>query len=137
MAWDSTVTAEADSAWATVQHFTRMAPDLIRAVVGAQLEMVAAGVLARAGQLDSAKRVVNRVRSRINADQRFAGEPFGPELLELESSVRLVLGEREAASLLLSEYLRQYPDRRPQLSRSRRYQGLPVQEVTDGKARAQ
>jgi hypothetical protein len=114
-----------------------MTPDLIRGVVVAQLEMVAAGALARMGQLDSAKRVVNRVRARINTDPHLTGDAAGPELLELEASVRLLLGEREAAARLLGEYLQSHPDRRTQLSRSRRYLGLPAQAVTDGKEREQ
>ena len=134
MAWDSTETPTADSAWRIARNAAAAAPELIRDAVSAQLEVLVAGVLARTGARDSARRVLDGIASRVNANPTLAREPASSTLLELEAAARVRLGETETAITLLTSYLKRRPDRRTALARDRRFRDLPITGLVDAAA---
>jgi eukaryotic-like serine/threonine-protein kinase len=134
MAWDSTETPTADSAWRIAHNAAAAAPELIRDAVSAQLDVLVAGVLARMGARDSARRVLDDIASRVNANPSLAREPASSTLLELEAAARVRLGETETAITLLTSYLKRRPDRRTALARDRRFRDLPITGLVDAAA---
>jgi hypothetical protein len=120
MAWGETVAVDPDSAWGWVRRGTDVAEEAVRPAARLQLEIVAAGVLARAGLTDSARAVLAGAR-------RTAG-PGAPQnalaRLLLEASVRLLVGDTGQARSLVDSYLERRPDARAELARSRVLAGL-------------
>ena len=102
----------------------------------AQLEMLVAGVLARVGAVDSARRVLDNVAARISVDSSIAREPFGTTLLELEAGVRVQLAEPEKAIEVLTAYLKRVPSKRAALARDRRFRDLAVGGFVDATGQA-
>ena len=135
MAWDSTQTADIASAWSIARASTALAPEPIRSPVSAQLEMLVAGVVARSGLPDSARRVLATIADRVALDSTIARVPFDQTLRELEAAVRVQLGEPDAAIALLAAILRTRPDRRVALSRDRRFRDLPFTRLDDATPR--
>jgi len=131
MAWDPTERPTADSAWSVARSAAAAAPELIREPVSTQLEMLVAGVLARVGAVDSARRVLDNIAARIRVDSSLAREPFGSTLLELEAGVRVQLSEPQVAIKVLTAYLKRVPSRRAALARDRRFRDLPVGSLVD------
>ncbi|HEX5077108.1 MAG TPA: serine/threonine-protein kinase [Gemmatimonadaceae bacterium] len=131
MAWDLTERPTPDSAWRVARSAAAAAPELIRDPVTAQLEMLVAGVLARVGAVDSARRVLENVAARIRVNPSVAREPFGLTLLELQAGVHVQLAEPETATNLLSAYLKRVPSRRAALTRDRRFRDLAVASLVD------
>ena len=97
--------------------------------------MLVAGVVARSGMPDSARRVLAMIADRIALDSTIARVPFDQVLRELEAAVRVQLREPDAAIALLSTYLQTRPDRRVALSRDRRFRDLPFTRLDDAKPR--
>src|SRR5690606_18294267 len=85
------------------------------AVMRPRLEMLVAAVLTRAGLHDSAKAVIRRARSSAAGD---------PEILPLEASARIVLGQPDSAIACLARYVRAKPLHRAAVACSRRFAGL-------------
>ena len=131
MAWDSTDKPTAEAAWQIARNASAAAPELIQRAVSAQLEVLVAGVLARMGAADSARRVLDAVAALVSADASLAREPASSTLLELEAAVRVQLGEPEAAIRLLTGYVRRTPHRREALARDRRFRDLPISGFVD------
>ena len=136
MMWDSTERPTPDSAWIVARRAAAVAPELIRGPVTAQLEMLVAGVLARVGAVDSARRVLDDIAARISVDSSIAREPFGTTLLELEAGVRVQLAEPRKAAQVLTAYLKRVPSRRAALARDRRFRDLPVGGFVDATSQA-
>ena len=131
MAWDPAETPTASAAWQVARASTSVAPEAVRSAVAAQLGMLVAGVLARAGEADSARRVVAAIAERVRHDATMARAPFDLELMELEAGVRVLLHEPDLAVRLLGDYISRRPDRRAVLSRDRRFRDLPIRRLPD------
>ena len=136
MMWDSTERPTPDSAWIVAHRAAAVAPELIRDPVTAQLEMLVAGVLARVGARDSARRVLENITARISVDSSIAREPFGTTLLELEAGVRVQLAEPHKAIDALTAYLKRVPSKRAALVRDRRFRDLPIGGFVDATGQA-
>lgn len=81
------------------------------------LDVLVAAVMARAGQVDSARAMLQRVR---DAQRNY------PELLQLQAGVHALLREYEAAGALLREYGQLQPGGGALLAQSRRFSVLPA-----------
>ena len=95
---------DVDRAWELVEQYAEAAPfspEFFRS----RGEIIAAGVIARAGDPDSANAVMNRVRVDADVDP-------ARELLGLQAVFRLQWGEPEAAVDLLTTYLTASPEHR-------------------------
>jgi len=124
MAWSPASVANPDSAWRWVEQAASDAPEVSRASVRAELEILAAGVLARAGQGDSAQRVLDRVRAASSQAPLAADDNSRISRLQQEAGVRVLLRQSETALQLLAEYLTHRPESRNSLARSRRFRSL-------------
>ncbi len=125
MIWDPAETPHPDTALRIAREATRAAESVIRSAVGAQLDLLAAGVLARTGDPAAARRIVRRVRAALASDSAVGRGPHGTELLEIEASVWARLGELDSAAVRLRELFPRQPDRALRLSLSRRSRELP------------
>ncbi len=90
-------------AWALVAGMERTAPPSERAVLAPRWRMIVAGVLAKAGMADSARRTAAGARAAAASD---------PELDFYDAGVRTLLGERAEALRALSRYVRFNPGSR-------------------------
>jgi TolB-like protein len=125
MAWSDDGEPDADEAWRLARTATASAPEPIRAMVGAQLEVQLAGVLARLVPADSVERVLARARAGVADDPRNAvNRNAHLVLLQYEAAVRVLLGQDEIAARMLAEYFDGRPGDRIQLLRSRRFAAL-------------
>jgi serine/threonine-protein kinase len=95
-----------DEAWRVLEDYLAMVPSQFREFEGLKGNILVAGVLARAEQLDSARAVLSRSRSTPAVDPEM-------ELMGFEALVRLHhLGERDEALNLLRTYLTANPEHR-------------------------
>ena len=129
MMWAAGEARHADTALAIATRATAAAPRVIRQSVGAQLQTLAAGVLARAGATGQARRVLAEVAATLAADPQVGREPFRSELLEIRVAVRLRLGERDSAAALLRQLVRMHPEQAGRYARSRRFRGVPLDSL--------
>jgi TolB-like protein/tetratricopeptide (TPR) repeat protein len=116
--------ADIGRAWELVSQLEQLAPVEERTAFLPRWQIRVAGVLGRAGLIDSAKAVIRRAR---------AAAPLDPEMDFHEAEVRLLLGDRETTLRLLArdveanpqfrEYVRVYPGFRP-LWNDPRFQAL-------------
>lgn len=95
-------------------------PPEMKAVMRPQLTMLAAAVLARAGEGDSARDMLRQARAEA---------PKDPELLHLEAAVRVILGEEDVARELLRELFQSKPATQARISGSRMFR--PLRENAD------
>ena len=122
-------------AWALVDRLERLSPPEERSAYLPRWQIKVAGVLGRAGLLDSANAVIVRARAAAPAD---------PELDFYEAEARMLLGDREATLRLLArdvaanprfrDYTRVYPVFRP-LWTDPRFQALVQAPAKDSGAR--
>ncbi len=106
--------ADVARAWKLVAQLERLSPPEERATYVPRWQLRVAGVLGRAGLVDSADAVIRRAR---------AAAPHDAEMDFDEAEARMLLGDREAALRLLArdvaanpqyrEYIRVYPVFRP------------------------
>jgi eukaryotic-like serine/threonine-protein kinase len=124
--------ADIARAWDLVSQLEQLSPMEQRAVLLPRWQMRVAGVLGRAGLVDSAEAVIRRAR---------AAAPNDLEEMDFhEAEVRMLLGDREAALRLLArdleanpqfkDYVRVYPVFRP-LWNDPRFQAM-VREPANG-----
>src|SRR6202008_3560374 len=92
---------DAEKAWRLVSQLEHVTPPSERRVLWPRWRMMTAGVLARAGATDSAR------RTREGARKAGAGDP---ELDFYEAGVAVWLGERSDAMKLLERYIAFSPD---------------------------
>jgi hypothetical protein len=81
----------------------RVTPPSTRVVLAPRWRVILAGVLARAGLQDSARRTLARARAEAHGD---------PEADYYEARTQLLLGERDEALRLLDRYLQYDPGAR-------------------------
>ena len=100
-----------DSAWHLAGLAARLTPEAQRTFEERRGQMLAAGVLARAGLADLARRVLVRARAdaRIDPDR---------ELVGVEAYVRTLTGETDEAVRLIRDYLSSNPEHRSGLSKN-------------------
>jgi TolB-like protein len=112
-------TAGAPDAVGRAQHrlltFGRDEPAALRTMMNPRLTMLYAGVLARNGQADSARSVIDAARRAAPADA---------EMLQLEAGVRVILGETDQAAGLLQGYLEKTLGQRDFFRQNRRFAAL-------------
>lgn len=114
LAWDAGGDpAAARHAWEIVAEGGRH-PVLLRSA-RPRLYMLVAAVLARAGLRDSAEVIVRRSLADAGGD---------PEILPLEASVRISLGQPDVAVARLAQYVRGKPLHRAAVACSRRFAAL-------------
>jgi tetratricopeptide (TPR) repeat protein len=109
LAADSSRAPDAASAWALIRHLELLDPADRAAAAGRRYwpihrQMLAAAVLARAGDADSARAVLARARILIGGDN-----DLRLSYLYDEAVVRLLCGEDARAVSLLSAYLAERP----------------------------
>jgi serine/threonine-protein kinase len=120
MTWSPTERPSADSAWQLVARGAAAAPPVQRSSITAQLELLAAGVIARAVSVDSASNVLERTLARVAADSVLSRDQNNRlTMLLFEARVRLRLGQRDRAVDLLARYLEERSQVRQQLANSR------------------
>jgi serine/threonine-protein kinase len=98
------------SAWRLLGELERLTPAPEWAYEKLESQITVAGVLARAGFADSARRLLARSRAGSDLD------PTG-DLRYYEAFVRTLLGERDDALRLLKEYVATNPERRADLAK--------------------
>jgi serine/threonine-protein kinase len=131
MGWDDNEPPNPAEAWKIARAATADAPAVIRSPVGAQLQTLVAGVLARLGPAGGAERVLDEVHATIAADSSVAREPFGSELLQLEAGVRVRLDQSAVAANLLRAYLERTPASAARVARGRRFRELSLEQLRD------
>jgi hypothetical protein len=127
MAWSKLVEPGTDSVWETVANGLMHDPEALTQVVRPRLELLAAAVLARAGQADSARNVIKRVIARSGED---------PELLYYEAGARVALGEMDSARRLVQRYVAAEPAHRWHVKSFRWFERLgeiPVAELNSAR----
>jgi hypothetical protein len=95
---------DAAAAWRLVAELERIAPPSEQLELDPRWRMMVAGVLARAGQLDSARHTLATAKAAAGED---------PEMDFYEAGVRARLAEPEPALRLLERYLAYAPQVRP------------------------
>lgn len=97
------------SAWRLADSLQQTAAASDREYQGLNARMLVAGVLARAGLADSARRLAARSRGRPEIDPT-------RDLLFTEAIVRTMLGDKDEALKALKSYLAVNPEKRAQLA---------------------
>jgi tetratricopeptide (TPR) repeat protein len=120
LGWGSASSPDPRKALHLLENAAAADPPAMQAVMRPQLTMLAAAVLARAGEADSARALIKQAR---------ATAPENPELLHLEAAARVILGEPDAATDLLRELVRVRPSWKPRISSRRMFR--PLRELPD------
>jgi serine/threonine-protein kinase len=98
--WPGLVAPDVPRAWQLVSDLERMSTPEERAAYRARWQMMAAGVLERAGLADSAEAVMQRAR---------AAAPDDPDMDFHEATARVLRGQRDEAARLLGRFLAARP----------------------------
>jgi len=98
---------DAGAAWHLVAELERVTSPSERPVLAPRWRMLVAGVLARGGQPDSARRTLQEAKLSSGGD---------PEMDYYEAGVRLLLGEPERSLDLLARYAAYSPQMKPDLA---------------------
>ena len=119
MAWSPGTVPDAARARQLMSQAVEATPPVVRGMIGSQLEVLLAGVLARRGDRVEAERV-------LATAGRDSGPPTGAGLarLQLEASVRVLLGDNETAMDQVLAYLHAKQIDYRVLLRSRRFEPL-------------
>jgi eukaryotic-like serine/threonine-protein kinase len=99
-------------AWLLVEELRKRTPEARWEKAGRAARMWTAAVIARAGMRDSADHVLTNARGPSDIDT-------DGELLVVEAFVRQLMGEKDAALVLIKRYLSEHPDHRAGLAASR------------------
>jgi DNA-binding SARP family transcriptional activator/TolB-like protein len=124
LARDPGAPASPDSAWRLVAALDRVDPAPRAAAVGRAYSpvfrrMMAAAVLARAGEGDSARAVAARARRDVQGDPARLASFFWDD-----AYLRLLLGERARSAALLDSFVAARPDLRDYVARERAFRGV-------------
>ncbi len=95
--------ANIDRAWQLSQELETLTPESARDFYGHYGQILAGGVVARAGLPDSARRVLDRARVGLEGDP-------DRELAGYEAVMRTLLGDHDEAIRLLKIYVAANPD---------------------------
>ncbi|HJU89185.1 MAG TPA: protein kinase [Gemmatimonadaceae bacterium] len=98
-------------AWSYAERFTQLSPEQTRPFQQREGQMLVAAAIGRAGQTDSAKRVLERARGNPQIDP-------DRELLTVEALVRTLLKDKDEAFALIKQYLAAKPEHREGLAKS-------------------
>jgi eukaryotic-like serine/threonine-protein kinase len=107
-------------AWDLATETVRLTPEKARPYGQLYQQIFVAAVLARAGLADSARRVLERSRGNADIDP-------GKELLGYEAFVRVMLGDKDEALRLLSEYFTANPSHREGFRENVHWWWRPIQ----------
>jgi tetratricopeptide (TPR) repeat protein len=99
------------AAWRLVDELKKRTPTREWPYTGREAQMLVAAALGRAGQLDSARRVLERARADADVDPE-------RELVGTEAFIRTLLGDRDEAIRLIKVYLTTHPEHRAGLAAS-------------------
>jgi tetratricopeptide (TPR) repeat protein len=125
LAWSDNVTHDARKALHILENFGQRDRAELRAAMRPRLSVIAAGVVARAGDKDKAAKMLDEAR---------ASAPHDPELNTFEAAVRVQLKDYDSARRLLTDYLQRNPSARPRLEQSRIFKPLRAQLFTHAAA---
>jgi len=106
---------DVEVAWRLVSDLERVTSPSERPVLAPRWRTLLAGVLARAGQRDSARHTLQAARMAGRGD---------PEMDYYESGVHVLLGEHEQALNLLERFLTHFPQMRPFLEGDPAFEAL-------------
>ncbi len=109
------------AAWRTLAELEKVIPKAQWEMQGRKMQMVVAVAIARAGMLDSARRVIERARIDPKLDPR--GDLAGHEVV-----IRALIGDKEEALKLLKMYLTAHPDHRIGYTRHRTWWYRSIQD---------
>lgn len=123
MAWDPSRRPDPAQAWRMVDTAIARTSESYRGSTEAQLHLLAAAVLAKAGEADSARAVVGRVRARAGAAALNLAAPTDGTLVLDEAAVHVKLGDAGTARRILDENASIIPSPE-RLRRSRRFASL-------------
>jgi hypothetical protein len=93
------------TAWRLLDSLRAVTPEAAWPTVGSTGQIIVAGVLAKAGQADSARHMLLRARPSAASDPRH-------ELAGYEAVVRVILGDYDDAVSLIETYLSANPEHR-------------------------
>ncbi len=99
------VPADPVRAWSLVDSLVALTAPRERDYRRSEAQMLVGGVLARAGLVDSAKRVMVRARATPAVDPAL-------DLVAIEAAVRTMIGDKDEAIRLLSRYIAANPEHR-------------------------
>jgi DNA-binding SARP family transcriptional activator/TolB-like protein len=124
LARDPDSPASPDSAWRLLAALDRVDPAPRAAAAGRAYSpifrrMMAAAVLARAGQADSARAVAARARREVQGDPVWLASFYWDE-----AYLHLLLGERARSAAVLDTFVSARPDLRDYVARERAFRGL-------------
>ena len=102
--WPGLVEPDVPRTWRLVSDLEQLSTPEERAAYAPRWQMMAAGVLERAGLGDSAEGVIRRARAAAPAD---------PEMDFHEATARVLQGDRDRAARLLGRFLATLPQFRP------------------------
>lgn len=124
LARDPAAPPRPDSAWRLVAALDRMDPAPGAAAAGRAYapvfrRMMAAAVLARAGQADSARAVAARARRQVRGDREQLASFYWDG-----AYLQLLLGERARSAALLDSFVAARPELRDYVARERVFRGL-------------
>jgi serine/threonine-protein kinase len=102
-------------AWRLLGELERVTPKSQWEATRREAQMIVALSIARAGDPDSARRVIERSRAGRDIDPR--GELIGQEIV-----VRAMLGDKEEALRLLGPYLTSHPEHREGFTKANRWE---------------
>ena len=125
LGWSSTGKPDPRKALLILDNASSADPAPVRENMRPRLMVLAAAVLARGGDPDSANAMLQRARGAA---------PHDLDLLYLEAGVRLLLNDRERALNLLREYWRVNPSSKARIANSRMFR--PLREDEDFRAAA-
>jgi tetratricopeptide (TPR) repeat protein len=118
MGWNESRPADPRKALHLLATFGPAESPPMRAMMQPRMQMLAAGVVARAGQLQRADSLLADANRSPNADT---------ELLALEAAVRIQMGNEKRAVELLRDYLARNPSARSRILNSRMYRDVVAQ----------
>jgi hypothetical protein len=107
----SAVTPTIPEAWATAQRFVELSPERARTLREREAQMLVAMAIHKAGNTDSAKRVLERARGNPQIDPE-------RELVSYEAFIRAQMGDLDTALDLIKQYLAAKPEHREGLAQS-------------------
>jgi TolB-like protein len=107
----SAVTPTIPEAWATAQRFVEISPERARPLREREAQMLVAMAIHKAGNTDSAKKVLERARGNPQLDPE-------RELVSYEAFIRAQMGDVDTALDLIKQYLAAKPEHREGLAQS-------------------
>jgi len=121
MATTKAADPDVDRAWRLASEAVRLSPEANRPFTQLYEQIFVAGVLARAGLVDSSRHVLERSKGNADVDPK-------KELLGYQAVMRIMLGDKEEALRLLDEYLIANPKHREGFRKSVHWWWRPIQD---------